>query len=166
MFLSSAADGSVHDHDGRHCITSASIGIMNILRRSDIARHFGTIIPHSLAPRCKIGVFLRLRVVSREMCLHTSEYLFVDRFNALCTDERRPRKAQEGVMSWCNHIRDSGFIWQLFPALSARRRDMLIYDARTGRPRGMTQEYFDKCQSQHLRLGWFREQDGTLRLVL
>ena len=109
---------------------------------------------------------MRLRAVSREMCLHTTGCLFVDRLNALCTDERRPRKAQQDVLSWCKHVRDSGFIWQLFPALSARGRDMLIYDATTGRPRGMTQEYFDKCQRQNLRLGWFREQDGTLRLVL
>ena len=131
-----------------------------------MARLLGTMFPHSPDPRCKIRVYLNLRAVSRRMCLCTSGYLLIDRLNALCTDKVRDKKAQAAVLSWHGKVMRSGWIWQLWPALSVRRRTMLIYDEKTGLPLGMTQAHFDECQTQKFQLGWHRKQDGTLSLVL
>ena len=137
---------------------------------SHAAQHFAEILSHSPHPTCKIQMFLKLRVLSRTLCVCATR-LLPGRLICLA------KHSLPGVQRWTKHVIESGWIYQIWPttqllpkvwvgrqSCEKHWRARLKYDPKLGLPRFMRQEYFDEvCKEQRSGskgvLGWSYGRD-------
>ena len=110
-------------------------------------------LPHSMHPKCKVLLYLNLRVVCRAAIIPISSQI-PSRCSLLF------HHARTAVCEAAQKIRRSGILEQLL--MPGKRQRCLVLNQKTGIPRGMTQEYWENRQRQKLITGWTDE--GKLEL--
>ena len=113
-------------------------------------RMLGGFLSQSPRPRCKLLLFLQLRVTSctvLKACFMSN--MLVDRINVLAK-----HKLVE-VRIWAIRVVESGWLHQCFPAMRVGRHPRLLRYGTSSIPSGMRQRYFDTAmQIGTRRLGW------------
>ncbi len=99
--------------------------------------------------------FLRLRVACRAFLWNVTRSIANRAMSHLKMADKDPKGCRQA-----EKIRDSGCLSQFLLPLRSRNifRSGLWYDESTGRPMGMTQDYWDQAGRLHRKLGWTEDK--------
>ena len=114
-------------------------------------------LPISAHPSCQIGLFLNLRATHRRGFQLISTLAMIRRINAAVTKVGVDGRANLLVRSWAKHVIESGWLFQVWPAVKVNHDGQLLRrcpGSTTGLPHGMRQSYFDAANDQKKFLGW------------